>query len=228
MGQHPGRRRPHPPGRRRHGRGADLPPADHRFGGQDGQDGPGRRVARHGQVQSLRFLPVLGQLRRPGRRPLPPHLHPPAARRDRAPRSPQGQPDQRGEEDPGLRGDQDHPRRARGGEGPDGRGRGVLEGRSGRIRKSGRQRRPAAHDGRAALAPRGGHLAGRPVHRGRPDALPQGGQEDDRAGRALRQRRACRLRRAPRLGQGPGPRRRHRPQGRQEESPPHRPRLIVR
>ena len=85
-----------------------------------------------------------------------------------------------------------------------GRGRGVRRKvDQGGIRKSGRQRRPAAHDGRAALAARGGHLAGRPVHRGRPDALPQGGQEDDRAGRPLRQRRARRLRRAPRLGQGP-------------------------
>ena len=39
----------------------------------------------------LRILPVLGQLRRPGRRPLPADLHPPAARRDPAPGGAQGQ-----------------------------------------------------------------------------------------------------------------------------------------
>ena len=104
-------------------------------------------------VQPLRFLPVLGQLRRPGRRPLPPHLHPPAARRDPAPRGAQGQRHQRGQAHPGLRGDQDHPRRARGGEGPEGRGRRVRR----RTESSGaidgefalRRRHRPPHDGRA-------------------------------------------------------------------------------
>ncbi|MCK7524099.1 MAG: tyrosine--tRNA ligase [Ignavibacteriales bacterium] len=75
------------------------------------------------------------------------------------------------------------------------------------------------------LAARGGRLAGRPVHRGRPDTVAQGGQADDRAGRPLRQRRACRLDRALGHGQGPRAGRRHHPQGRQEEGPPDRPRL---
>ncbi len=80
-----------------------------------------------GLVRPLRFLPVLGRLRRPGRRPLPQDLHFPSARRDPAARVAPRERDQRGQARPGLRGDQDHSRRARGREGPAGLRRGLPQ-----------------------------------------------------------------------------------------------------
>ena len=56
MGQHPGRRRPHPPGRRGGGRGHDLPAADHGVRRQDGQDGPGRGLAGRGLFSPYDFF----------------------------------------------------------------------------------------------------------------------------------------------------------------------------
>ena len=179
-------------------------------------------------LQPLRFLPVLGQLRRPGRRPLPPDLHPAAARRDPAPRSAQGQRHQRGQARswPSKRRRSptasSRPRRP-------GRPRPPLSEEDGR-RFAGRRRDILPGDVTVlpttavpAVAARGRHQPGRALHRGRPDALAPRSQADDRAGRPLRQRRAHRLRRAPPDRQGPRPGRRHAPQGRQEEGPPRRP-----
>ena len=156
--------RPHPPGRGRDGPGPDVSPSDHGHGREDGQDRPGRRLAGRVALQSLRFLPVLGQLRRPRCRALPPDLHPSPPRRGPPARSAQGQRHQRGQAHPGLRGDEDHPRRARSGEGPAGR-RGRFRRRNdGRSRPHRRLLLPRRHhrppdDGRAPLPARGGHRA---------------------------------------------------------------------
>ncbi len=121
---------------------------------------------------------------------------------------------QRGQADPGLRGDPHHPRRPGRGGGPGGRRGGVRRG-------GGEGRRIPADDLGRAGAAGGGHPAGRALRRGRADPLARRGQAPDQAGRPLRERGADRQPGAGPHPAGRGSGRDDAP-GRQEEGPPHR------
>ena len=79
----------------------------------------GKTASRRGLAQrghacpALRVLAVLAQRRRRRRRPFPPAVHRAAAGRDRAPGDAAGRGAERGQEDPGRRGNQALPRRGR-------------------------------------------------------------------------------------------------------------------
>ena len=131
VGQHRRRGRTGAPHRRQAGVRPDHAADRHRVGRQDGQDGPGRRVARRQPGVAVRLLAVLAQHRGRRCRPLPAPVHRPAAGRDRAAGSARRRRDQRGEEDPGDRGDRAAARRRRGGRGRRNRASGVRGGRGG-------------------------------------------------------------------------------------------------
>ena len=92
-------------------------------GAEDGQDRRGRGLAERGPaVDAVRVLAVLAQHRGRRCRPLPAPVHRAAAGRDRAARGARRRRAQRGQEGPGLRGDQAVPGRGGGARSAAGRG----------------------------------------------------------------------------------------------------------
>ena len=173
----------------------DLP-ADHdRRRREDGQDGRRRGLAGARSARALRLLPVLGQRRRPRRRPLPEAVHVPAhGRRSQRLAALEGAELRAAKQVLAFEVTTDRPRRGGGRVGAAGGAGGVR----GRRQRAGLRAHARGQRGRAGGGPQGGRPAG---------GLRAGGVEERRpaaggaGGRARRQREGrVGGRRAPRGG----------------------------